>query len=118
VLEATGDFSILYARMHPDAQAFIPREAVVGWFADYYADKETTGITVTGVQFVTWTWPVTGVTYPHTAEVSFVQPLWVNGEYSEIEDVVRLVQDDTGEWCWFFGRSEEFVNEQISNYAP
>lgn len=117
-LEATGDFSALYDRMHPDAQAIVPREVVVGWFGEYYAGKETTGITVTGVHFVSWTWPVTGVTYSHTAEISFVQPIWENGEYTEIEDVVRLVQDDTGEWRWFFGRSTEFVNEQIDKYAP
>lgn len=117
-LEATGDFSALYDRMHPDAKAIVPREVVVGWFGGYFAGKETTGITVTGVHFVSWTWSVTGVTYSHTAGVFFVQPIRVNGEYTEIEDVVRLVQDDTGEWRWFFGRSTEFVNEQIDKYAP
>lgn len=117
-LEATGDFSALYDRMHPDAKTIVPREVVVGWFGGYFAGKETTGITVTGVHFVSWTWSVTGVTYSHTAGIFFVQPIRVNGEYTEIEDVVRLVQDDTGEWRWFFGCSTEFVNEQIDKYAP
>ncbi len=36
-LEATGDFDALYDRLHPDAQAIIPREVVVGWYANEFA---------------------------------------------------------------------------------
>jgi len=116
--DVAGDFDALYDQMHPDARAFIPREVIVGWFGDYYADKDTAEITVTGVEFVSWTWPVTGVTYPNTAEVSFIQPVWTDGMYSEVVEVVRLVQGPGGEWHWFFGRSQEFVEDQIEKYSP
>lgn len=113
-LEAAGDFNMLYDRIHPDARAEVPRAAAVGWFQDDYAPRGPGVATVTGVRFVSWTWAVTGVTYPSTAEVSFVQP-FASGP---VEDVVRLVQDHNGEWRWFFGRSREFVNEQIAKYVP
>lgn len=114
-LEAIGDFNGLYDRIHPDAHAVIPRAAVIGWFQNEFAPLGPGVSTVTGVRFVEWTWPVTGQTYPYTAEVSFRQP-FANG--TVVEDVVRLVQDHNGEWRWFFGRSREFVDEQIAKYVP
>src|SRR5699024_5746374 len=54
-------------------------------------------------------------TYPYTAEVSFTQPF---ADGSVATDVVRLVQDHNGEWRWFFGRSREFVDQQIARYVP
>ncbi len=114
-LEALGDFNVLYDRIHPDAHAIIPRAAVIGCYQNQFAPHGPGVATVTGVRFVEWTWPVTGQTYPYTAEVSFRQP-FANG--TVLEDVVRLVQDTTGEWRWFFGRSHEFVEEQIARYVP
>ncbi|HEV2087713.1 MAG TPA: neutral zinc metallopeptidase, partial [Cryptosporangiaceae bacterium] len=114
-LEAVGDFNALYDRIHPDAHAVIPRAAVIGWYQNEFAPLGPGVATVTGVRFVEWTWPVTGQTYPYTAEVSFQQPL---ADGTVLEDVVRLVQDRTGEWRWFFGRSREFVEEQIAKYVP
>lgn len=114
LLEAAGSFDELYDRMHPDAQAIIPREAVVGWYENEFAPREPQPITVTGVQEVTWVWPVTGASYEDTAEVSFEQPF---GDGTVVSDVIRLVQDDTGVWRWFFGRSADFVEEQIALYA-
>lgn len=114
VLEANGDFNTLYDLIHPDAHAIIPRSAVIGWYQNEFAPMSVSPAVVTGVQFVQWTWAVNGVTYPYTAEVSFEQPR-ADGTY--IIDVVRLVQDDYGTWRWFFGRSQEFVAEQISLYA-
>lgn len=112
-LEAEGRFSELYFYMHPDAQAVVPEAAVVGWYQNEFAPQIPGVITVTGVQWVSWTWEVTGVTYPQTAVVSFRQPF---GNGKVIEDVVRLVEVN-GQWRWFFGRSWEFVNEQIARYA-
>lgn len=115
VLEASGDFNTLYDRIHPDAHAEIPRAAVIGWFQNEFAPRGPGVSTVTGVNFTSWTWPVTGQTYPYTAEVTFTQPF---ADGTVVEDVVRLVQDHKGEWRWFFGRSREFVNEQIARYVP
>lgn len=114
-LEAIGDFNALYDRIHPDAHAVIPRAAVIGWFREAFAPRGPGVSTVTDVRFLAWTWPVTGQTYPMTAEVSYEQP-FADGT---VEDgVVRLVQDGTGAWRWFFGRDGEFVEEQIERYAP
>lgn len=112
-LEAEGRFSELYAYMHPDAQAIIPEAAVVGWYQQEFAPMGPGVSTVTGIQWVSWTWEVTGAAYPQTAEVSFRQP-FANGTVTE--DVVRLVAFD-GEWRWFFGRTRAFVDEQIARYA-
>lgn len=115
VLEASWDFNSLYDRIHPDAHAVVPRAAVIGWFQNEFAPRGPGVSTVTGVRFVSWTWSVTGQTYPYTAEVSFQQPF---ADGTVVDDVVRLVQDDKGEWRWFFGRSREFVDEQITRYVP
>jgi hypothetical protein len=113
-LEASSDFNALYDRIHPDAHAVIPRAAAVGWFQNEFAPRGPGVSTVTGVRFVEWTWEVTGQTYPYTAEVSYEQPF---ADGSVDQDVVRLVLDHNGEWRWFFGRSREFVNEQIARYV-
>lgn len=113
VLEVTEGFDELYDRMHPDAQAIVPREAVVGWYTNDFASLGPDVITVRDVRFVAWTWEVTGTTYPNTAEVSYEQPF---ADGSVVADVVRLVEHD-GAWGWFFGRSRAFVDEQIATYA-
>ena len=40
-LEAARDFDALYDRMHPDAQAVMPRAAMIGWYESFFSDKET-----------------------------------------------------------------------------
>jgi hypothetical protein len=116
-LEAAGDFNALYDLIHPDAHAVIPRDAVVGWYFDYFAPRGASPATITGVRFVSWQWPVMGEVYPVTAEVSYTQEFWDGGAQMIEEDVVRLVQDDKGTWRWFFGRSPEFVQEMIDAYV-
>ena len=113
-LESIGDFNTEYDFIHPDARALVPRAAVVGWFLDNYTPRNPQPAVITGVQFVSWTWKVTGVTYPYTAQVSFRQAF----NDGVRDDVVRLVQDQNGVWRWFFGRTREFVNEVIRIYVP
>lgn len=115
VLEAEGEFDLLYDLIHPDARAVVPRGAVVGWYENDFAPLGPGEITVTGVEFVEWAWAVTGETYADTAEVSYVQPFSVEG--TTVESTVHLVAFE-GEWRWFFGRSREFVDEQIARYVP
>lgn len=112
-LEAIGSFEVLYQWIHPDAKSIVPASAVVGWYTNEFAPSGPGVITVTGVTMTTWTWEVTGQTYPNTAEVSFQQP-FANG--TVIDDVVRLVESD-GEWRWFFGRNRDFVDAQIARYG-
>ena len=117
-LESIGDYNTEYDYIHPDARAVIPRAAVTGWFLDNYWPRQPQPATIVDVQFVTWTWAVTGVTYPNTAEVSFTQIFWDGGANTVVNDVVRLVQDRNGVWRWFFGRSREFVDIIIAQYVP
>lgn len=117
-LEAAEDFDAIYDLLHPDAQAIIPREVVVGWYRDFLANQDAGVLTVTGVSIVSWTWPVTGKTYEATAEVSFIQPYTQNGVTSDAADIVRLVDPGDGRGPrWFFGRSREFVDEQIARHG-
>ena len=113
LLEAERAFDELYERMHPDALAIVPRSAVVGWYESYFADRETAELTVTGVEPEPWTWGVTGVTYEDAVTVSFVQPYTVGGVAEDVPGEVHLVPFD-GEWGWFFGASQAFVDEQIA----
>lgn len=112
-LESISDFNTEYDFIHPDARAIIPRAAVVGWFLDNYAPLQPQPATILGVEFVSWTWQVTGVTYPYTAQVSYSQA-FANGVRTTI---VRLVQDQNGVWRWFFGRDRVFVDQVIAAYA-
>src|SRR5680860_703590 len=89
-LEATSDFNTEYDFIHPDARAIIPRAAVVGWFLDNYAPRQPQPATILGVEFVSWTWEVTGATYPNTAEVSFSQTFWDGGLNTVEHDVVPV----------------------------
>jgi hypothetical protein len=113
-LESIFDFNTEYDLIHPDARAIIPRAAVVGWFMDNYAPRNPRPAVIHSVEFVSWTWPVTGVTYLYTAQVTFSQAF----SDGVVTDVVRLVQDRNGVWRWFFGRSREFVDQVIATYVP
>lgn len=113
-LEAAGDYDTLYAWLHPDAKAIIPKAAVVGWYTHEWAPRGGEPITVERVHFVDWTWHVTGERYGTTAEVAFRQHF---ADGTEAEDVVRLVQDERGVWRWFFGRDRAFVDAQITAYG-
>ena len=113
-LEAAGDLDTLYAWLHPDAQAIIPKEAVVGWYAADWLPRGPEPIGVTGVDIGEWTWAVTGTTYPDAAEIAYEQAF---ADGSVVSDVVRLVRDDQGTWRWFFGRDPGFVAEQIGRFV-
>jgi hypothetical protein len=113
-LEAAGAFDALYDRMHPDAQAIVPRAAVVGWYEDVFAPREPVAAGAIKVRFVEWRWPVTGVAYPETAEVTYWQRF---ADEPVVRDAVRLVEVERGEWRWFFGRDRAFVAEQIARYG-
>ncbi len=113
-LEVAGDLETLYAWLHPDAQAVVPEAAVAGWYREEWLPRGPEAIGVTGVDIGQWTWPVTGMTYPRTAEIAFEQAF---ADGSVVSDVLRLVQDDQGVWRWFFGRDAGFVEEQIDRFV-
>ena len=116
VLEEARDFDALYARLHPDARAVVPRSTVVGWYDAFLADRQAGQATVTEVRAEPWTWGVTGVTYDDAITVFYTQPYVVEGTETEITGEVHVVPDDDG-WGWFFGASREFLDEQIAAYG-
>lgn len=109
-LETTGNIYALYRQMHSDSRAEVPLYAVQSWYDREFLPLGPHVLTPTGIRFVDWAWGVTGMTYPGTAEVSFTQRY---DDGSVVDDAVRLVQED-GVWRWFFGRSREFLDEQIA----
>ncbi len=113
-LEADGAFDALYDRMHPDAQAIVPRAVVVGWYRDSFAPRGPEPAEAIKVRFVDWSWPVTGETYPETAEVAYRQAF---ADRSVVRDEVRLVRTEADSWAWFFGRDRAFVDDQIARYG-
>lgn len=103
----------LYDYMHPDAKKNVPRATVIGWYSEDFNPRGPKPATATGVEWLdSWTWPVNGVAYSNVAEVSYTQEF---ADGSVDNDVVRLVQHN-GEWNWFFGRSQEWVEEQSHRF--
>lgn len=113
-LESSGEFDLLYSAMHPDAQVIIPPEAVIGWYENEFAPRGPGDARVFSVLIVPWVWEVTGTMYPNTAVVVYRQPF---ADGSVVEGTVPLVQDESGNWRWFFGKTREFVDQQIAVYA-
>jgi hypothetical protein len=115
-LESVKNADALYLWMHPDGQQIIPKSAVVGWYTtDFFPLHPQPISEIIGVQFIDWTWPVTGKVYPNTAEIRFIQPFGTGGNIVYQEETVRLVEVN-GQWRWFFGRSQEFVDRQIARF--
>jgi hypothetical protein len=113
-LELRGDIYALYRSMHPDAKALIPQDAVIGWYRNEFLHFGEPDPRAVKVRFNSWTWEVTGQTYPETAEVATKQEL---EDGTVVWDEVRLAKDDNGNWCWFFGRTRTFVAEQLARFV-
>lgn len=73
--EAAGDWESLYGFLHLDAKLLIPEDAMRGWDEFVFFPSRPTTIQVLDVNFVSWTWGVSGVNYPVTAEVTFFRDL-------------------------------------------
>ena len=115
-LEIAADFATLYDLLHPDAVALVPFAAMAGWYADEFLPRGPGPIEVLDVRFVDWTWPVTGVTYPWTAEVAYRQGFWDDGAETVVETVVHLVETGGG-WRWFFGAGQDFLAAQTARFT-
>lgn len=111
--ESRRSFMELFEYLHIDAKVLIPSDAIYGWYEENFFPRGPRPIQVTSVSFLDWTWEVNGVTYYDTAEVSFIQGF---DDGSVDHEIVRLVELG-GNWFWFFGRSLEFVNDQIGRHS-
>lgn len=110
VLESESAWDALYDQLHPDSQLTVPRATVAYWYQTYFAPSGPSPAQITGASLGSWTWPVTGRTYPQTAAVSYTQTF---ADGSSVDEVVRLVLAADGTWRWFFGRSPEFIQQMI-----
>jgi hypothetical protein len=112
-LEVAGDLYDLYRSMHPDAQAIVQRETMIGWYMNEFTRFGEPAPRAVKIRFVSWTWDVTGRTYPDTADVALRQD-FPDGRV--VRDEIRLVKDHYGTWGWFFGRTRSFVEQQIARF--
>jgi hypothetical protein len=112
-LEVAADYDRLYAWMHPDSKAVVPRSAMEGLYREVFATRPPVWMTVDDVRIAEWTWGVTGTVYPGAAEVTFHQRF---ADRAETDGVTHLVRDN-GVWRWFFGRDRAFVEEQIARFG-
>ena len=85
---------------------------VVGWYDADFVNSPVPSAPVK-LRFVSWTWEVTGQTYPGAAEVVMRQ----RNSDGTTDDSMRLMTDGTGGWRWFFGRDRDFLNEQIARFV-
>lgn len=108
VLESQSAWDALYDQLHPDSQLTVDRATVAYWYETYFAPSGPNPAEITGAALGAWTWPVTGRTYPQTAEVSYTQTF---ADGTSVSEVVRLVPAADGSWRWFFGRSPEFIQQ-------
>src|SRR5215216_1365125 len=80
-------FNAMYDRIHPDAHAVVPRVAAVGTFEEIYAITQAKRSKILEVEFGSWTWGVTGQSYPYAAFVRFEQP------YTDIDGTEKILND-------------------------
>jgi len=118
-LAVAGDFNALYDRIHPDAQAEVPRVVALRAFDEIYRQLRPQTPTITGVELGEWTWQVTGQTYPDAARVSYSQP-FIDPETGEqrITNTQMYLVPVEGRWRWFFGYDRIYLAEIIGRFAP
>ncbi len=118
-LESWRDFDALYALLHPDAQALVSEDQVRCWYTDFLRGQEARGVTILDVQFVRWSWSVTGKTYD-SAEITYrqaFQPRYGQGPANVVDSVEHLVLN-RGQWRWFLGFELDWLTSLPSTCLP
>jgi hypothetical protein len=112
LLEQWRAYPALYQLLHPDARAEVPFAVMTCWYAARYGlstdplMRVVFSNTVDEVGFGSWTWAVTGKTYPDAAAVAYRQTVGTIADSEEIATSMHLVESE-GQWRWFFGTSQE-----------
>lgn len=119
ILQLASDrkFNAMYDRIHPDAHAVVPRAAAVGAFEVLYGAYQVGEAEIYDGRMTTYTYPVTGVRYRNAAELNFTQPFVDDAGNEQILDDRIVLVEYEGEWRWFFGSSEEFVETVVAQYG-
>ena len=109
-LESWRAYPALYQLLHPDARAEVPFAALACWYAERYGlpgEPRPTmvfGYEVDTIAFGSWTWAVTGRTYPVAAAVAYREKIGTLAATEEVPTSMHLVEAG-GQWRWFFGVS-------------
>ena len=117
-LEAARNFDAVYDLMHPDAQAIIPRAAVVGWYGDFLADQEA-GVLDSHRRFDRFLAVACHRPDLRSDRRSVVRPA-LHAKRRHLERTGNRAPGRSGRWprsALVFGRSREFVDEQIALYG-
>jgi hypothetical protein len=109
-LESWRAYPALYQLLHPNARAEVPFAALACWYAERYGlpgePRRTMvfGYAVDDIAFGSWTWAVTGQTYPDAAAVAYREKIGTIAATEEVPSSMHLVEAG-GQWRWFFGIS-------------
>lgn len=112
-------FNAMVDLLHPDALAIVPRQAAIGAFTAAYGTYKVSDSKITDGRMTSYTWPVTGQTYPNAAEFDFQQVFTdpATNKQQILSDQMYLAQAPDGSWRWFFGNSPDMVRNAIATYG-
>ena len=116
-LERRGDWLLLHDRLHPDVRLVVSRAALGAWYSSSQAVIPNADPEIVSVEFGSWTWGVTGQTYPDVATVQLRQPGVVNG--AQVEQIeIQHFWFDGSRWRWFFGADPAFIQALKTQVTP
>jgi predicted metalloprotease len=108
-IERDGDLLALHDLMHPDVRLIVSRAELAQWYAGPDASIPTADPEILSVTFSSWTWPVTGRTYPDVASVTMRQPATRGG--ATVDQVeLQHFWFDGARWRWFFGADMGYLD--------
>lgn len=114
--EARAEWDAIYDLVHPYSAQVVPREALVGWYADAYRDKQPTGTTIEGVTFVDdWRYP-----FALRAILSRVAEVSVRQDFADAPSEYNVLHLATYEglgWRWFVGDDKAAIASLVNGYS-
>ena len=112
-----GDYNTFFDLLHPDVLAEVPRGVALESFAYIYGATKPGPATITDVKLGDYTWPVNGVTYPDTAEITYTQS-FVNSKGKRQEGEFKMyLAPYQGQYRWFFGNSDAYIAEIVARFG-
>lgn len=116
-LQQRGNGDELYDWLSEMSRERVSREAFVAWTSSSAAFAPTEDPEIRDIDFASWEWPVTGMTYPDVATVEVIQ----RGTRAGVtlrETSTYLLLFDGWRWRWLFGESEAELNEIANQPVP
>lgn len=114
-LERWRAYPLLYALLHPDAQAALDLGRLACWYvgqlgARYDPERLTIfSTTVSVAEIEPWTWDVNGETYETAISYDYEQEVGTRQQRETASGNAHLVLEQ-GVWRWFFGTSQKALD--------